>query len=212
MKISKKILKKLLDITNIIVSFLTFGKAKIYITNDKNPIIRYQEVSDFINKPLKANYLKKILFLEFNFRNLYSIYKFMSEKYGESTCDYVCLKSERDFLNIKKIFNYRIIVVNEELKFLDKISKKNQIVICIWHALGAFKKVGKYLSSVFKNDIERECYETYFNYLLVSGEEIRKLYADALNMKVENIISLGLPQVDSYFNKNIIEEMKNDFF
>ena len=201
-------LKRLLDkIIHFIWNSWGGGYKKLLSRNPPNEVFEFGEIKDFVYHPLKTNYLNKILFVESDFQNLYSIYKLIDKKY----CDYILLKNNKDFNNIKKIFDYKIVVVNSELRFLDKISKKHQIVVCVWHALGAFKKVGKYNSKVFRNLYERKYYESFFDFLIVSGSEIVNLYSDAFNMEKKFVLPLGLPQTDKYFDNDFIKKCKKDF-
>ena len=130
-----KILFFLFKVINKIVIFISKGNKKLILSDKNNSFINFFDVHDFIFRPTGINYYNKILFVEQNYNTLYSVYKLIDKKY----CDYIVIKSDRDFENIKKIYNYKIIVVNSEFNFLDKISKKHQIIVCIWHALGAFK-------------------------------------------------------------------------
>lgn len=210
-KLLKKKLKFLLNFVNKFVGFIYKGKyIYIYIDDRNSELFKWDDIKNFVNHPIKTNYFKKILFIEWQYKNLYKIYKKIKNKLPNS-CDYVRIKSERDLINIKKIFDYKIIVVNQEFKFLDKVSKKHQTVICIWHALGAFKKVGKYNNVLYKNQNESNYYESFFDYLIISSTKIIPLYADAFNMQKEKVLALGLPQVDDYFKKEKIETNRQEF-
>lgn len=196
-----------LRIFNKLVSLVSDGRKKLSISDSAEISVDYQKIKDFIYRPTGINYSKKILFLDKNYGNLQSIYKLIGNKYS----DYALLKSDSDFDAIKKIYNYKIIVINSDLGFLDKVSKKNQLVVCVWHALGAFKKVGKYNTTVWKNENERNCYESFFDFLIVSGTEIISLYADAFNIDKKNVLALGLPQIDKYFNSKLQKEKRKKF-
>ena len=202
-----KILFFLFKVINKIVIFISKGNKKLILSDKNNSFINFFDVHDFIFRPTGINYYNKILFVEQNYNTLYSVYKLIDKKY----CDYIVIKSDRDFENIKKIYNYKIIVVNSEFNFLDNISKKHQIIVCIWHALGAFKKVGKYNSLVYKNEILKKYYESFFDFLIVSGSEIANLYSDAFNIEKKFVLPLGLPQVDKYFDNDYLIKKRKDF-
>lgn len=208
MNIKYKLYTSIFKALNKFVLSVSKGRKKLLISDSAELSVDYKKIKNFIYRPIGINYLNKILFLDRDYGNLYEIYKIIGNKYS----DYFLLKSDSDYETIKKIYNYKVIVVNSDLRFLDKVSKKNQLLVCVWHALGAFKKVGKYNLLDFKTKEARNYYESFFDYLIVSGNEITPLYADAFNINKEKVLSLGLPQIDKYFNKEYLEEQREKFF
>lgn len=208
MSIKHKFYLFILRILNKFTLLASKGKKKLSISDSNIELsVDYQVVKNFIYRPVGINYLDKILFLDKDYGNLYNVYKIVGDKYS----DYINLKSDLDFNNIKKIYNYKIIVVNSDFRFLDKVSKKNQLVVCVWHALGAFKKVGKYNTTAFKTEKSKNYYESFFDYLIVSGSKIVSLYADAFNMNQKNVLSFGLPQIDNFFNNEFLKKEREKF-
>lgn len=80
--------------------------------------------------------------------------------------------------------------------------RKDTVFINTWHALGAFKKFGLDSANI-KKEVKRFKKEgKNIDYLLVSSSKIKQIYSNALNVNIENIISIGIPRTDVLFDKN----------
>lgn len=83
--------------------------------------------------------------------------------------------------------------------------KKELKIVQLWHAAGAFKKFGySTVGTKFGADAEYlRIVPIHSNYthVYVSSKHAKKYYAEAFNMSVENIFSLGVPRVDLFSNK-----------
>ncbi len=92
------------------------------------------------------------------------------------------------------------------------ISKKTK-VIQVWHAMGAFKQVG--FSRLGKAGGPSSKYSlSHRNYTdaIVSSEAIRKNYAEAFKMNVEDVHALGVPRTDIFFDKKYGQEMRESIY
>jgi len=97
---------------------------------------------------------------------------------------------------------------NHYYHFLRK--RKDTTMINTWHALGAFKRFG--LDSAKGDDIARFKKDgENINHLLVSSENLKDIYSEALNVPKDRILSLGIPRTDPLFNKEYKENIKSDF-
>ena len=79
-----------------------------------------------------------------------------------------------------------------------KLRKKTNL-IQLWHAMGAFKKVG------YSREKNKKAYSlTHRNYTaaIVSSESIRKNYAEAFGISVNKVHALGIPRTDIFFDDN----------
>ncbi len=98
----------------------------------------------------------------------------------------------------------KIIVTDDYVRYLRLFPlRKEQRVIQLWHACGAFKKFGVQ-GTTLSLGLERSTHIQY-NLVSVSSEGIRKTYADAFDIDVSNVVALGVPRTDLFFN----EEEKN---
>lgn len=86
-------------------------------------------------------------------------------------------------------------------------------VIQLWHAAGAFKKFG--FSSIGYADSNTESFErgAHKNYtkVVVSSSEIVPFYADAFDVPENDVVPLGVPRTDRFFNEDYKAFIKASF-
>lgn len=91
--------------------------------------------------------------------------------------------------------------------------RKDSEVIQLWHAAGAFKKFG--FSSIGYADSNTESFErnAHQNYtkVVVSSSEIVPFYADAFGVDEKNVLPLGVPRTDRFFNEEYKTYIKTVF-
>lgn len=90
----------------------------------------------------------------------------------------------------------RFILVDdyEPLVYVLKL-RKNQHLVQVWHAMGAFKRFGYGRASSEKNSL------THKNYTeaIVSSPEIAPIYAEAFGIDESKIKPVGTPRTDVFF-------------
>ncbi|MBR0410254.1 MAG: CDP-glycerol glycerophosphotransferase family protein [Eubacterium sp.] len=172
--------------------------------NDR--IIRY-----FIQKFNKAPVKNKVLFLstratgklDLNAEMLYREVK------GKKT---ICAKTGKHELKtqlhmIWEIMTSKVIITDDYNRYLRYIPlKKKQKVIQIWHACGAFKMFGR-RGTPLSPKVEAATHVQY-NLVCVSGPEVKEIYADAFDIDIEKIKSVGVPRTDIYFDDSYIEGIR----
>jgi CDP-glycerol glycerophosphotransferase (TagB/SpsB family) len=102
-------------------------------------------------------------------------------------------------------------VTDDYVKYLRNFQlRENQRVIQLWHACGAFKKFGQRGTnmSVFADNATHAQY----NVMCVSSENIRSIYADAFNIDIHKVRSLGCPRTDYFFDKNWIDRIQKKVY
>lgn len=91
--------------------------------------------------------------------------------------------------------------------------RKDSEVIQLWHAAGAFKKFG--FSSIGYADSNTESFErdAHQNYtkVVVSSSEIVPFYAEAFGVDEKNVLPLGVPRTDRFFNEDYKAYIKTAF-
>ncbi|HBM4140244.1 TPA: CDP-glycerol glycerophosphotransferase family protein, partial [Listeria innocua] len=91
--------------------------------------------------------------------------------------------------------------------------RKDSEVIQLWHAAGAFKKFG--FSSIGYADSNTESFErdAHKNYskVVVSSSEIVPFYAEAFDVDEKNVLPLGVPRTDRFFNEEYKVYIKSVF-
>lgn len=87
--------------------------------------------------------------------------------------------------------------------------RKGTKFIQVWHALGAFKRVG-----YSRQDIDNKNSLTHKNYTdtIVSSENIVDNYAEAFGIDRNKVHPLGIPRTDMFFNEDKKEEIKEQIY
>lgn len=94
------------------------------------------------------------------------------------------------------------------LMYVLKIRKGTKF-IQVWHALGAFKRVG-----YSRDDIDNKNSLTHRNYTdtIVSSENIVDNYAEAFGIDSTNVHPLGIPRTDMFFDEIKKKEIKEKIY
>lgn len=124
-------------------------------------------------------------------------------------------KLPHDNLYKLKMYYYiatsKVIVTDDYVRYLRLFPlKKEQRVIQLWHACGAFKKFGLQ-GTTLSLGLERATHIQY-NLVSVSAEGIRQTYANAFDIDVSNIVALGVPRTDLFFNEIEKEKRKERIY
>ncbi|MCZ3367107.1 MULTISPECIES: CDP-glycerol glycerophosphotransferase family protein [Methanobacterium] len=105
----------------------------------------------------------------------------------------------------------KIIVTDDYLRYLRQVElKKEQKVIQLWHACGAFKKFGLDHPSTDR-ETEIKTHSQYTD-VIVSSEHVRKYYASAFGLPVNKIRALGVPRTDMFFDEENKKTMLYDLY
>lgn len=91
--------------------------------------------------------------------------------------------------------------------------RKNQEIIQLWHAVGAFKTVGFSRAGKIGGPFFDSLNHRNYTKVYVSSEKDVLYYAEAFGVKEQNVIPTGIPRTDILFDKNYKEKtifrMKN---
>lgn len=94
----------------------------------------------------------------------------------------------------------KIIITDDYIRYLRLFPlKRNQRVIQLWHACGAFKKFG-IQGTTLSLGLERATHIQY-NLVSVSAESIRQIYAEAFDIDNSHVVALGVPRTDIFFDE-----------
>lgn len=94
------------------------------------------------------------------------------------------------------------------LMYVLKIRKGSKF-IQVWHALGAYKKVG-----YSRQDIGKNKSLTHKNYTdtIVSSDDVIENYAEAFGISKDKVHPLGIPRTDMFFNEEEMENKKKELY
>lgn len=79
--------------------------------------------------------------------------------------------------------------------------RKNTELIQLWHAMGAFKRVGYSRGRKIGAPVKHSLTHKNYTGAIVSSEYIRKDYAEAFGISIDKVQALGIPRTDIFFDK-----------
>lgn len=107
----------------------------------------------------------------------------------------------------------KVILIDDYIRSVYEIKKrKDNYLIQVWHACGAFKTFG--FSRLSKEGCwpqESRSHRTY-DYCTVSSKKVAKHYAEAFGMNINSIISTGVPRTDIFFDDAYKHETREKIY
>ncbi|PFH87055.1 CDP-glycerol glycerophosphotransferase family protein [Bacillus sp. AFS088145] len=125
---------------------------------------------------------------------------------------------KREFADLCKTYyqfgRAKYIILNDYHRQIYKMNfRKETEVIQMWHACGAFKKFGH--SAVGFADSNPKQFETNahkpYTKVVVSTNEVVPHYAEAFDIDPKNVLPLGLPRTDLFFDDETKEYVRRKF-
>lgn len=112
---------------------------------------------------------------------------------------------------IRNIMVSKVVVSDDYIRYIRHFEvKPEQKIVQLWHACGAFKKFGRRGTNIsIATDLATHA---QYNLVCVSGENVRPVYADAFDIDIRKISALGCPSTDKFFNKDVIEGVKQRIY
>ena len=127
------------------------------------------------------------------------------------------IKDKKNFKDKKKLMyeiaTSKYIVIDDFYPIIYPLKlRKNVKLIQVWHAMGAFKKMG--FSRIGKPGGPVSTSLTHKNYTdaIVSSESIRKDYAEAFGISISSVHAIGIPRTDMFFDSDIINSKKEELY
>ena len=127
------------------------------------------------------------------------------------------LDTKESFISCFKYGYYlassKVILIDDYIRSVYEIRKrKDNYLIQVWHACGAFKAFG--FSRLSKEGCwpqDSRSHRTY-DYCLVSSRKVAKHYAEAFGMNVDRVIATGIPRTDIFFDEAYKREIRAKIF
>ncbi|MGL5414486.1 MAG: bifunctional glycosyltransferase/CDP-glycerol:glycerophosphate glycerophosphotransferase [Clostridium sp.] len=131
--------------------------------------------------------------------------------------EYLDEKNRGGLDRIKMYFNFaraKYIFLDDYYRQLYGLKFKNKTeIIQVWHACGAFKKFG--FSAIGKKDGNSEEFEKkahgHYTKVVTSSQKVAKEYAEAFNVDLNKIISVGVPRTDILLDKEYQKGVRDRF-
>lgn len=127
------------------------------------------------------------------------------------------LDTKESFISCFKYGYYlassKVILIDDYIRSVYEIRKrKDNYLIQVWHACGAFKAFG--FSRLSKEGCwsqDSRSHRTY-DYCLVSSRKVAKHYAEAFGMNVDRVIATGVPRTDIFFDEAYKRKIRAKIF
>ena len=107
----------------------------------------------------------------------------------------------------------KVILIDDYIRSVYEIkNRKDNYLLQVWHACGAFKTFG--FSRLSKDGCwsqDSRSHRTY-NYCLVSSKSVSKYYAEAFGMNIDNVISTGIPRTDIFFDETYKMDVREKIY
>lgn len=161
----------------------------------------------------------KVLFLSSSRENLTGNFEFVYNEIknrNKYEINYILKKNIKTRYSLKQKFLLPYLIATSKYIFLDDFYpmiyainlRKNTQLIQLWHAMGAYKRVG--YSRMNKKGGPSVKSLTHKNYTgtIVSSPNIRKNYAEAFGISINKVHALGIPRTDIFFDEKYKIEIK----
>lgn len=107
-----------------------------------------------------------------------------------------------------QIARSKVVVVDDFTPILNEVwAMDHRILIQLWHACGAFKTFGFTRVGKDGGPNQTSTNHRYYNYAIVSSDEIRRFYAEGFGIDVKNVKALGVPRTDDFFKESYKSEI-----
>ena len=108
-----------------------------------------------------------------------------------------------------QIARSKVVVVDDFTPILNEVwAMDHRILIQLWHACGAFKTFGFTRVGKDGGPNQTSTNHRYYNYAIVSSDEIRRFYAEGFGIDVKNVKALGVPRTDDFFKESYKSEIR----
>ncbi|MFI3260173.1 MAG: CDP-glycerol glycerophosphotransferase family protein [bacterium] len=196
----KKIIKNLSKDFKILLMNLAY--KILYMTNKHDKILFMSETKDYMWGNLKA-VDDKIEERKLNLKIIYSFRKAV----GVSKSNYSWFKT------ILKISKSHTIIVDDYVPIFNFLKlNKNVELVQLWHAGAGFKAVG--YCRFGKNGSPFPVCSCHKNYTkaIVGSNQLIKVFEEVFGQQKENLYPYGMPRLDNFLDKDIIETTKKELY
>ncbi len=127
------------------------------------------------------------------------------------------LKVKRNFKQkkelCKKISQAKFILVDDFYPIMYPLKlRKNQEFIQVWHAMGAYKRVGYARMGKIGGPGVKSLTHKNYTAAIVSSENVRKNFAEAFSIDISKVYSTGIPRTDIFFDEEYKKEISEKLY
>ncbi|MFF4985527.1 CDP-glycerol glycerophosphotransferase family protein [Streptomyces sp. NPDC001046] len=123
-------------------------------------------------------------------------------------------KSFRDMVKLVYFLSSsKYVFLEENYPFLTRIKTKNKTkIIQLWHAAGAFKKFGYSRLGLPGGPTTKSKDHRYYDFASVTSDSLVPIYSESFDIEIDNVLPLGLPRSDLFYDTILIKETKERVF
>lgn len=128
---------------------------------------------------------------------------YLEREFERRGISFIKLTADISIKNIYKVAKSRLVLTDQTTPLLSNITLRNESkLIQVWHAGGAFKKIGYDAWNGSIEDLKRiERIHGNTSYIITSDSKLKNIYASAFRIPQENVLPFGLLRSDQYFGK-----------
>jgi CDP-glycerol glycerophosphotransferase (TagB/SpsB family) len=180
--------------------YLTFGLVKAATLAIPRKIVFASDSSDVLRGSLREVYAATRTVLP-NARLTLELKKSISHRRG-------LMGLTRFLFNLA---TSKVIIIDDYLPELNWLKlKSSQTVVQLWHAAGAFKRVGYSRVGLPGGPRSNSNLHRGYSHVLCSSPELVEQYAEAFNIDKTKVHALGVPRFSPYFDTSFQEKSKNE--
>ena len=141
------------------------------------------------------------------------LYKELERKGFDIICDFKASKTTKEsrrkqLFRMYNLASAKYIVLEDFHACTERlIVRRNQDLVQLWHAAGAFKKFAWSRASGNESINISKGYKKTTK-AIVSAEDIRDNYAEAFNIDVSKVLATGLPRTDIFFDRDYLDNIR----
>lgn len=128
---------------------------------------------------------------------------YLEREFDQRGISFIKLTSDISIKNVYKLAKSRLVLTDQTTPLLSNVtlSKKSKL-IQVWHAGGAFKKIGYDAWNGSDEDMKRiKRIHGNTSYIVTSDSKLTNIYASAFHVPQKNVLPFGLLRSDQYFAK-----------
>lgn len=106
----------------------------------------------------------------------------------------------------------RYVFLNDNFMPMATLNFSDKTVITqLWHAEGAFKKFGQDIEQPPEIRAREAAGNAKLTYVVCSSEQVAPIYSSAFRVETENVLPLGSPRTDYFFEERDISALREEF-